>query len=175
MQKLLLIPLLLLSACSSLEKPTYSPPDETAAKSAYIAGQLAQADMLEGRPVAQVSKFPQEAIRKVIDTKTLITEFQIEGSIVALRKNAGIDRVSVSDCEWQEIDPEKVDKIARPMIGENPPGAYFCQAVVYVTQNYGIKARAAMEGFFFKGTNNNWMFIGKDAHGFLLPFFIQLI
>ena len=166
MYKSLLLPLFVLSACSSLDKPGYLPPDETAAKAAYIAGRLAQADMLEGRPVAQVSKFPQEAIRKVIDTKTLITEFQIEGGIVALRKNAGTDRVSVSDCEWQEIDPDKVDKSARPMIGENPPGAYFCQAVVYVTQNYGIKARAATEGFFFKGTNNKWLFIGKDAHGF---------
>ena len=166
MYKSQLLLVLVLTACSSLADPDYPPPSETDAKIAYIAGRLALADMLEGRPIAQVSKFPNEAIRKVVDTKTLITEFQIEGGILALRKNAGTDQVTVSDCKWQEIDPDEVDKSTRPMIGDEPPGAYFCQAEVYVTQNYGIKARASTSGYFFKGADHKWMFIGKDAHGF---------
>ena len=124
------------------------------------------ADLLEGRPVVQASLFPVEAVRKVIDIKSMIKEFQIEGGILSLRSNSGIDKVSISDCHWQRVDPDDLDKIAQPLVGENPPGGYFCKVDVFVTQNYGIKAKAMTEGYFFKDANQKWMYLGKDAHGF---------
>lgn len=166
MRKTSLLIALSLSACSSLPDPTYAPPTEVEAKGGYIAGSLALADMFEGRPVAKASEFPNEAIATVIDRTTLLKELQIEGGILALRNIDPIDKVTVANCNWERIDPGNVDADARPLIGEHPPGAYFCKSDVYVTQNYGIKAKAATTGYFFKNGSGEWTFIGQDAHGF---------
>lgn len=157
--------MLTFGACTKLANPGYAPPTDGEAKSGYIAGQHADAAMIEGKPIAKASEFPNEAVREVVARSHAWDEFRDTGTIEALRSTSAIDRVTATNCQWRRIDADEVEKFSEPRLSNNPPGAFYCDVEEFVTQQYGIKAKASTKGYFYKAADG-WMYVGKYAHGF---------
>jgi len=157
---LLAIPL---AACSSLADPTYAQPTDAEAKTAFIAGQLSDADLLDGRPVPKASESPVVAVAEIQGMGAARDEFRNDGTVDILRKTKPFDRVAVTNCAWERIDKDQVWELSRARVGDNPSGAYHCDEEIFVTQQYGIKAKAVSRGYFFKNAAGQWSHLPEDA------------
>ena len=141
-KSILIVPL---AACSPAPEPAYSPPTHAEAMTAYRAGQLADADILE----AHIRADPAQ---------TQIGKFDQWSELETLRDPDMVRALTIGSCDWEWVDTSSLTESSRQRLGSDKTAAYRCDGVLKLSAFEMTTLPAPLKGYFFRDPSQRWVF-----------------